>query len=100
MWFSSLLSNGFRIFFPTKRGCRSCEIETEINQPLFTVGSSSGICSGCGGPLSPQTVCEVDFDSPLKERKLADLGVPDYDVVKVSGDEGEFFGLLATGGGS
>lgn len=75
--------------------CRSCEIEKEIDQPLCKVGSRDGICEQCQQPLSTETTCEIDSSSPLTERSLSSLGVPDYDIVKVATETETRFILLA-----
>ncbi|MFT7630769.1 MAG: molybdopterin/thiamine biosynthesis adenylyltransferase [Mariniblastus sp.] len=74
--------------------CRSCETSKPINQPLCKVGSRDGICEACNQPLQPETTCEIEFGSELANRKLSELGVPDYDIVKVSNGESEFYVLL------
>jgi molybdopterin/thiamine biosynthesis adenylyltransferase len=75
--------------------CRSCEIEKEIDRPLCQVGSREGICEKCNQPLSTETTCEIDSNSPVAERSLSSLGVPDYDIVKVATETETRFILLA-----
>ena len=75
--------------------CRSCEIEKEIDRPLCQVGSRDGICEKCKQPLSTETTCEIDSNSPLAARSLSSLGVPDYDIVKVATETETRFILLA-----
>ena len=80
--------------------CRSCEIEKEIDQPLCEVGSRDGICLQCKQPLSTETTCEIAARSPLAERSLSSLGVPDYDIVKVATETETRFILLANDEGN
>ena len=75
--------------------CRSCELETVIDQPLCRVGSREGICEKCNQPLSTETTCEIDGESELGERSLRDLGIPDYDIVKVATKSETLFILLS-----
>lgn len=75
--------------------CRSCDLQTEINQPLCKVGSRDGICQQCQQPLQPETTCEITSDQELANRTLAELGIPDYDIVKVENDQETCFVLLA-----
>ena len=74
--------------------CRSCESSKPVNQPLCQVGSSEGLCDQCQQPLQPETTCEVSPGSELAQRSLAEIGVPPYDIVKISHDQEEFFVLL------
>lgn len=74
--------------------CRSCDLQNQVNQPLCNVGSRDGICEQCNEPLLPETTCEIAFDSDLVEHKLGDLGIPDYDILKVTNGEETFFVLL------
>ena len=81
--------------FLTDMECRSCGSKKTIDQPLCKVGASEGICSDCGEPLNPKTTCEIQAGTELATRKLKDLGVPSYDIVKVSTGESVYFVLLA-----
>ncbi len=80
--------------FLTQLVCRSCDLKTPVNQPLCKVGSRDGICQQCNEPLQVETTCEIAFDSELANQKLGDLGVPDYDILKVTHGEADFFVLL------
>lgn len=74
--------------------CRTCDTRHAINQPLCKVGSSQGVCPDCQQPLQPDTVCEVEATSELAERPLSGLGIPRYDIVKLSNEDNEFYFLL------
>lgn len=81
--------------FLTQLVCRSCDTNKQVNQPLCKVGSRDGVCEQCQQPLQPETTCEIEADSELVNRKLIELGVPAYDILKVVNDEMTFFVLLA-----
>jgi len=81
--------------FLTEMECRSCGGKKEIYQPLCKVGASQGLCTQCREPLNPQTTCEIAAGSSLASRKLSDLGVPSYDIVKVAAGDWVCFVLLA-----
>jgi adenylyltransferase/sulfurtransferase len=81
--------------FLTRLVCRTCGTVKEINQSICRVGTRQGICDQCQQALSPESVCEIEFESPLSARTLSDLGVPVYDIVKLTADEDEFCILLA-----
>jgi len=75
--------------------CRTCDRQVEINQPRCVVDSSRGICSKCDLPMAPETISSIEPNSPLFTRKLSELGVPDYDIVKVETDDDTSFVVLA-----
>lgn len=80
--------------FLIQLNCRTCDRQKPINQPMCKVGSSEGVCD-CGQPLQPETTCEIDGQSALVDRLLGDLGVPNYDIVKVVEGDANFFVLLS-----
>ncbi|MFK7766924.1 MAG: ThiF family adenylyltransferase [Mariniblastus sp.] len=82
--------------FLTQLVCRSCETSKQVNEALCKVGSKDGICEQCQQPLQPETTCEIDAESNLLDRPLGQLGIPEYDIVKVADNEREFFVLLAS----
>jgi adenylyltransferase/sulfurtransferase len=75
--------------------CRSCETSKSVNEPLCKVGASEGGCEQCGQPLQPETTCEIAAETELADRKLSELGVPDYDIVQVASGEEVYFVLLS-----
>ncbi|MEL7497204.1 MAG: ThiF family adenylyltransferase [Planctomycetota bacterium] len=77
--------------FLTALVCRSCASSRPVNEPMCKVGSSEGVCPDCQRPLQPETVCEVEAIDELAERSLADLGIPPYDIIKVSHQDDEFY---------
>ena len=80
--------------------CRSCDSTNPVNLPLCKVGSRDGICQQCHEPLQPETTCEIAFDAELADEYLGVLGIPDYDIVKVTDGEETFFVLLNDDAGS
>lgn len=75
--------------------CRSCGTAKPIDKPLCVVGSRDGVCETCQQPLAPETTCEIQSDSPLASRSLHSLGVPVYDIVKITRPSENYFVLLA-----
>jgi hypothetical protein len=51
-------------------------------------------CRECGQLARPTLVHNVQEDTPLAEEKLIDLGVPCYDIVRVTSDSDEGVFLL------
>jgi adenylyltransferase/sulfurtransferase len=70
--------------FLVRLNCRSCDSHKQVEKPLCLVGSSEGVCDSCQQPLQPETICEVDSGSEFADRPLADIGIPDWDIVKIS----------------
>lgn len=77
--------------FLTNLACRGCSSKRAINEPICKVGSSEGVCETCQQPLQPETVCEVSATDDLAKRTLAGLGIPSFDIVKLSHEEDEFY---------
>lgn len=77
--------------FLVRLNCRSCDSHKRIEKPLCLVGSSEGVCESCQQPLQPETICEVDLDSEFADRPLADIGIPDWDIVKIASDSKTHF---------
>jgi adenylyltransferase/sulfurtransferase len=66
-----------------------------IERPLSKVNAREGICEVTGEPLLPKTICSIAADSPFAQRTLGSVGIPVYDIVKVSVDCETYFVLLA-----
>ena len=81
--------------FLHKLSCRTCETEKTIDQPRSQVSASTGICQKCQQPMQAESIFQIGSDSKLKSRTLAELGVPVFDVVKVTDGEFEFYVLLS-----
>ena len=60
-----------------------------------SVGMHEAHCPACGELAQPEMVHTVPENSPLAEEKLKDLGIPDYDIVRVCRNDEECFLLLA-----
>jgi len=70
--------------FVTSLDCGACGSSRDIMLPLPAVNMEDSICSECQQPMVPRMLHTIDVDSPLAEKKLADIGVPDHDVVQVT----------------
>jgi len=75
--------------------CRTCEIEKEIALPRCQVSASTGVCQKCEQPMMAETIFQIGGDSELKSRTLSELGVPEFDVVKVTDGAFEFYVQLS-----
>ena len=73
----------------------ACGHGWDVFRPRSKVGQAEATCPRCGEMARPEVVSEISSASPLVGRSLADLGVPPYDVVRVVGEAGTGFFLLA-----
>jgi adenylyltransferase/sulfurtransferase len=69
--------------FLVRLNCRTCGSHKQIELPLCLVGSSVGVCESCQQPLQPETISEVALDHEMASKSLSQLGVPDWDIVKI-----------------
>jgi adenylyltransferase/sulfurtransferase len=68
--------------FLSRLQCRQCERQVEVNRPRHSVGMSQALCASCQQVMTPESVHEV-YANQWGDRKLAEIGVPAYDIVKV-----------------
>lgn len=67
----------------------------KIERPLCQVPASEGICETTGQPLLPRTISTLSHTSPLIDRSLKQLGIPRFDIIKISSLSDPFCFLLA-----
>ena len=76
--------------------CASCDASRRIFRPQQTVGAKEAICRECGGTARPEMTHAIESGSEHASQRLSDLGVPHYDIVRVSdAEEAEQCFLLA-----
>ncbi len=75
--------------------CGPCNFSKPVMRPLALVGMSEAVCPECGATLRPVLEHTVAEGSELAKHKLSELGVPPYDILRVSTDVGERVFLLA-----
>lgn len=75
--------------------CLRCGVQERILRPLPLVGMHRAVCPQCGEVSRPQIVHAVEPGDPLAGERLASLGIPPYDMVRVASRNGEGFFLLA-----
>jgi adenylyltransferase/sulfurtransferase len=78
--------------------CPRCGWRVAVNRPRTRVRQAEALCPHCREPGRPETVSAVDEGSPLAALPLAELGIPPYDIVRVDGQDGSGFFLLAADG--
>ena len=75
--------------------CPRCGWHGEVFRPRTRVSQAEAVCPNCREPGHPEMVNAVEEGSALAGRTLADLGIPRYDIIRVDGEEGSGFFLLA-----
>jgi molybdopterin/thiamine biosynthesis adenylyltransferase len=73
----------------------ACGCTQAVMKPQQVVGATDAKCPKCGGELRPRLEHSIPAASPLAEEKLASLGIPPFDIVRVADDKGEQLFLLA-----
>lgn len=74
----------------------NCGNTRQIMQPQQLVDADQALCPQCGETSQPEMIHSIEQSSPLAEQKLAALGIPAYDIVRVtSGGEQQVFLLDA-----
>lgn len=64
-----------------------CGHSRVVMQPREKVRATEAACPACGGEARPRFVHEVEAGSSLAGRRLEELGIPAYDVVRLAGEE-------------
>jgi len=64
--------------------CRNCGIERQEQTPLSQVAAEKGVCHQCAEICYPFTISEIECNSKLAKKTLFELGIPEYDIIKVS----------------
>ena len=80
--------------------CVACEVKDVVGQPKATVDMKRAICKKCEQVMRLESISQLTRDSELAGKpasglKLSEIGIPDYDIVKVVTSEGPEFVLLA-----
>ena len=75
--------------------CPRCGWKSEVFRPRTRVRLTEATCPTCRTQGRPELVSAIDDDSPLAELPLAKLGIPAYDIVRIDGETGSAFFLLA-----
>lgn len=75
--------------------CEPCGTRRTVMKGRQEVGQRETICENCGQVARPRIEHRVSAESPLATKKLVDLGIPPYDIVRVVSDSAEQFVLLA-----
>jgi adenylyltransferase/sulfurtransferase len=75
--------------------CEPCGTSRPVMRPRQLVGHRDAACERCGQMARPRIEHVVEAGSQLAQAKLAELGIPAYDIVRVVSPEDERAVLLA-----
>lgn len=72
--------------------CDACQSIKAVSGPALLLSQKDAICQ-CGQPMRPVMISEVtqthlNQDSKIADRPLKDLGIPDWDIIKLVTQEG------------
>ena len=74
--------------------CSECNLTRPIMRPQQAVGMKDARCEKCVGLAKPRLEHEVEESGPLASQSLKSLGIPAYDIVRVTDGEREECFLL------
>ena len=69
--------------------CAACGSSRRVMKPRQVVAMGEATCRECGELARPEMVHVVEQGSPLADERLTDLGIPAYDVVRITCGEEE-----------
>ena len=75
--------------------CHDCDQRHEILQTLARVGHKQAICEGCGQIMQAERVHRIRSQDELVQKRLAEVGIPPFDIVRLSREGEDRFVLLA-----
>ena len=74
--------------------CASCDVDRPVLRPLQLVGMDQAHCPECGQLAKPRLVHAIGPETSLSQKKLAELGVPPYDMIRVETEQEDIVCLL------
>lgn len=72
----------------TTLDCEKCGLVRPVFRPRVVVGMKQAECPKCAALCKPRMISAVEWNSEHATHTLAELGVPPYDVVRVTFGEG------------
>jgi adenylyltransferase/sulfurtransferase len=67
--------------------CAACDTDDPFYSSLGKVTQSHGRCPRCGQMRAPKLYSTIRGDEPFLDRTLADLGIPEWDIVSARNGE-------------
>ncbi len=78
----------------------NCGNQRQIMRPQQLVAATEALCPNCGESARPEMIHSIDQSHALAAETLAALGIPAYDIVRVTSGETQRVFLLAADGES
>lgn len=77
--------------FVSRLCCDRCNQQEEINRPAARVSQTEAPCRHCNELRRPEMLNEILQESPLVDRPLRELGIPDFDIIRFRNQEERHF---------
>ncbi len=74
--------------------CAACGEVLKLMKPRSQVSQDQSVCKQCQNAMQPVLLHKVERNSDWNDKKLSELGVPAYDIVKISDAETEQYFVL------
>jgi molybdopterin/thiamine biosynthesis adenylyltransferase len=74
--------------------CHSCGQRHEVFRTLAGVTHKQAVCEGCGQIMQAERVHRIQEDDELAQKRLAEVGIPPFDIVRLSREGEDRFVLL------
>lgn len=74
--------------------CDRCNHQQDIARPASRVTQAEASCHYCNQPRRPELLHEIPRDSPLVDRPLRELGIPDFDILRLRNEDERCFVCL------
>ena len=78
-----------------KLECATCDIQRRVMRARQAVAMRDATCASCKEIMRPDVLHVIEPGTPLATEKLLDLGVPAYDIVRITGGDQETMVTLA-----
>ncbi len=79
--------------------CQACNLSRSEMQSLPRLNFEDAVCEKCQQPMVPKMLHSIELDSELADENLAQLGVPDRDIVRFSSKTSTYYVQLNSAGG-
>jgi adenylyltransferase/sulfurtransferase len=80
--------------------CSSCARRQSVQKPLPLLGLSDAVCPSCRQVMQPRMIHHVDAAGPWADRSLRQMGIPDWDILRIQTETQIRFVELRPGGDS
>ena len=75
--------------------CANCESSRTVGRPLQSVNIAEAECKSCGQTMRPETTCRVERNDSLAQRKLSELTIPPFEILRITYEHSAVFVQLS-----